>query len=1035
MKSIYKKLLFLLIILPFSVLAQSTLNGTVVDSKSKQSIPGVNVSVQGSTNGISTDFDGKFTLKGLKPGDKINFSFVGYKKSTITFTDQKNLTVSLIEDSNELKEVVVQVGYGSVKKKDATGSVALVTAKDFNKGAIVSADQLLAGKAAGVRITNSGGSPDATPNIRIRGGASLSASNNPLIIIDGVPIGDLNPAGVNNPFTLINPNDIESFSILKDASATAIYGIRGSNGVILITTKKGTTGAPQFSYSANLSIGTVDRGLNVMNAKDFTRFINEYYPTRTNLLGIDDPNVNDNPATPNVDEGADVVGTPEIEGRILSDTNWQNEILRTAISTDHNFSVRANLYKKIPFRASIGYTKAQGLIKTNDYQRFNYSVKLTPKLLKDNLKLDINAKGTVTDKNNVDEGGALGGALSMDPTKPVYGNSFNNKFDGYYQETRVVGPKDQFFGATNPLALLNQRTRPERVLRFLGNIELDYKIPFIKNLRFVTNLGLDASQAKIREVFSNNALATYQFNDADTNPQTSYLFNPGLSFEEYQTSTNTTLDSYGAYSKTMSGFISKFDLQAGYSYQNFKTEGDKLEYRTQLGTGLRELIPNNIGAYYYSPVNLQGFFGRTNVDVLKKYLFTATLRYDGTSLFVGPNQWSLFPAAGFAWKVKEENFLKNSNFVQELKIRAGWGKTGNATLKDQFFPSRLLFTPGNINSQYLPGFSVYSALNFNPDLTWEKTTTINFGLDFEFFKNSRFSGSFDYYTRKTNDLLSNVPFAAGGTVSGNFFRNIGSLDSNGVEFAGNIKVVSSEKFSWNVGGNIAYNISKIVELKGITITDAPDTGLGGTGVSLAYNTVGEQPSSALVYQQIYNPATGEPIVGAYKDLNGDGQINGSDQYYKPLRPNWTYGFNTTVNFGNFDFAANFRGQIGGQVYNLKKAQNGSLESAVPQNGNSFNNILNVYDGTASPLFKNYNGKEQFTDYLLENASFLRCDNISLSYKFNRFIKKSVLRLSIAANNAFIITKYTGLDPENFNGIDGNVYPRPRTFTFGLNLDF
>ena len=504
MKTIYKKLLFLLIILPLSVLAQNTVSGTVVDSKTKQSIPGVNVLVQGATMGASTDFDGKFVLKGLKSGDKINFSFVGYKKSTITFTDQKTLTVSLIEDSNELKEVVVQTGYGSVKKKDATGSVALITAKDFNKGAIVSADQLLAGKAAGVRITNSGGSPDAAPNIRIRGGASLNASNNPLIVIDGVPIGDLNPAGVSNPFNLINPNDIENFSILKDASATAIYGVRASNGVILITTKKGTTGAPQFNYSANISLGMVGKELDVMDGPTFTRFVQERYSTRTNLLGIDDPSDNllpvsqqitDDPTTPNI-----------IEGRILSNTNWQNAVLRNALSTDHNFSVRANLYKKIPFRFSLGYNKVQGLIRENDYQRLNYSVKLTPKFLKDNLKVDINAKGTLTDKRSVDEGGILGGALSMDPTKPIYGNSPDNRFVGYYQETIPSGARRVFAGATNPVALLEQRNRPERAIRFLGNVELDYKIPFIKNLRAVVNLGLDATQAKIRETFSNNAL-------------------------------------------------------------------------------------------------------------------------------------------------------------------------------------------------------------------------------------------------------------------------------------------------------------------------------------------------------------------------------------------------------------------------------------------------------------------------------------------------------------------------------------------------
>ena len=1028
MKKMYKIFLFLILLCPISIIAQSTFTGTVVDSKTKQTLPGVNVVLQGATSGTSTGFDGKFVLKGLKTGDKVNFSFVGYRSSTITFTGQTNLEVKLSEDSNELKEVVVQVGYGSVKKKDATGSVALISAKDFNKGAIVSADQLLAGKAAGVRITNNGGSPDSAPNIRIRGGASLSASNNPLIIIDGVALGDLNPAGVNNPFTLINPNDIESFSILKDASATAIYGIRGSNGVILITTKKGSTGAPQYNYSANVSIGKVGKKLNVMDGPTFTRYIQQYHPNDFSKLGYYiDSGVADNPSTAGVDES---------KKQVFANTDWQNEILRTSISTDHNFSVRANLYKKIPFRASIGYTSAQGLIKTNDYQRFNYSVKLTPKLLDDNLKVDINAKGTLTDKNNVDEGGALGGALSMDPTKPVFGNSFNNKFDGYFQQTKVSGNRDQFIGATNPVALLNQRSRPERALRFLGNIEFDYKLPFIKNLRLVANLGLDASNSKIREVYKDKALATYAFNQNLTaTPETSYLFNPGLGYEEYQTSTNKTLDAYAVYSKSITGFISKFELQGGYAYQNFKTEGNKLEFRNNIETGLREIIPENIGAYYYNPLNLQGFFARTNVDFLGKYLLTATIRRDGSSLFTKEKRWSNFPAVGFAWKLKEETFLKNSTFVKDFKLRAGWGKTGNANIPDKFFPSRLLFQPGNINSQYLLGSTTYTALSYNPNLTWEKTTTVNFGLDFEFFKNSRFSGSVDYYTRKTNDLLANVAFETNSTASGDFIKNIGSLDSSGLEFAGTVKVLSSENYSLNIGGNIAYNISKITELKGITTTNAPDTGIGETGVSLGYNTVGEQPFSAFVFEQYYDKTTGEPIPGEFVDKNGDGTVNDGDKFYVPLRPNWTYGFNTTINIGNFDFAANFRGQIGGQVYNLKRTQNGSLSSSVPQNGNSVNNALNFYDGSANPLFNDFNGNSKYSNYLLEDASFLRCDNISASYKFSKFIKKSVLRLSASVNNAFIITKYSGQDPENFNGIDGNFYPRPISYTFGLSLDF
>ncbi len=1026
MKTIYKKLLFLLLILPFSVFAQSTLEGTVVDKTSKQPLPGVNVVLQGETVGTQTDFDGKFKLNKLKSGQKIVFSYVGYKNAVIAFDSQTNLVISLEEEANQLQEVMIQVGYGSAKKKDATGSVALITSKDFNKGSIVSVDQLLSGKAAGVRITNSGGSPDSAPNIRIRGGASLNASNSPLIIIDGVPIGDLNPAGVSNPFTLINPNDIESFSILKDASATAIYGVRASNGVILITTKKGTSGEPQFNYSANISVGNVGKKLAVMDGPQYTQFIQKYFPSKTNVLGVDDP------TTAAVDDPL----TPQVEGRILSNTDWQDQVLRTAISTDHNFSVRANMYKKIPFRVSLGYADIKGLLKTNDYKRLSYSFKMTPKLLQDNLKIDINAKGTYTDKNSVDEGGALGGALSMDPTKPVYGSSTNNQFAGYYQATEFAGTRENLLGSWNPLALLEQRTRPERAIRFLGNAEFDYKLPFLKDLRAVVNLGIDASEARIRESFANNSIATYTFNQAGQS-----LFNPGLSYLENQTTTNTTMDAYLAYNKVMTGFVTKFDAQAGYSYQNFKTDGYKNVFKNDPITAIRipDIDTNDPNSRYYAPLNLQAFFARTNVDLLGKYLFTATMRADATSLYAKDKQWGYFPAVGVAWKLKEESFLKDSKVVQDLKLRVGWGKTGQAGIATVdlggksvgYFPSQLLFTPGNSVSQYLPNVTTYSPLSYSEDLTWEKTTTTNLGLDFEFFKNSILSGSVDVYKRKTTDLLSAVTYPPGGTANGVFVKNIGSVDGEGVETALTVKAITTDNFSLTIGGNIAYNYSTVKDLEGRTEVQVQDSSIGGTGEYLLYHHVGSQPRSAWVFEQIYD-ASGNPVVGAYVDRNSDGQINNKDKYYVSMQPNWTYGFSTNISYKNWDLAANFRGQIGGQVYNQKQKNNGSLNSAISQNGNGIYNVLE----TVNPLFEFSNlNNVQFSDYFLEDATFLRCDNISLAYKFLKFIKKSSLKVSGSVNNPFIVTKYSGQDPENFSGIDGNFYPRPTTYTLGLSLDF
>ncbi len=1022
-----------MLLLPVIVFGQSTVEGTVLDKVSKQPLPGVNVVIQGASNGTQTDFDGKFKLIKVKKGDKIVFSYVGYLNSAITYNDQSNLVVNLEEESNQLQEVVIQVGYGAAKKKDATGAVDLITAKEFNRGAIVSADQLLAGKAAGVRITTSGGQPDAAPNIRIRGGASLNASNSPLIIIDGVPLGDLNPTGVSNPFTLINPNDIESFSILKDASATAIYGVRASNGVILITTKKGTSGSAQFNYSSNVSVGILPRKLDVMNSREFVDFVKTYYPSRTNVLGIDDPNTAavDDPLTEDV-----------IEGRIIGDTDWQDVVTRTAISTDHNFSARANLYKKIPFRASVGYSKVQGLIRSSDLDRLTYSLKMTPKFLNDDLKIDLNAKGTYTDKNAIDDGGVFGGASRMDPTKPVYGSSFNNKFVGYYQHTVLANNRDEMRGAVNPLALLEQRDESQRAVRFLGNIEFDYKLPFLRDLRAVVNLGLDASVSKIRTIFDDNALATYRHNVVNPaikdDPTLNYVFNPGLDYLENQTSTNKTMDAYLAYTKNLDGFLRKIDAQAGYSYQDFVTDGTKFQFRYNPQTGLRE--PNvqypdqNPNGRYYSPLNLQAFFARANIDLMNKYLITATLRADGSSLFREEKRWGYFPAVGLAWKLKEESVLKNIEFVQDLKLRLGWGRTGQANIPGQFFPSRQLFTPGDATSQYLQGSTTYTPIPYNPDLTWETTTTWNVGLDFDLFKNNLITGSVDVFQRETTDLLALTPGAAGSIGGTEFLNNIGSIKGEGFELDLKFNVLKTDNASIEFGGNIGYSFYRVSQLDNITQLGA-GTIPNGTGTKLFFNAVGQQAYSAWVFEQIYD-SNGNPIVGAYVDNNQDGQITDADRIYKAIRPNWVYGFNCNFSYKNWDLAATFRGQLGGQIYNVNRLKYGALESALDQRDSSYlNNVLNFTSGAANPLFVNYNGNAALSDYLLEDATFLRCDNVSLSYKFNKVFKDSSLRVSGTVNNLFLITDYSGQDPETFNAFDENFYPRPMTFTLGLSLDF
>ncbi|MFT3795067.1 SusC/RagA family TonB-linked outer membrane protein [Flavobacterium sp.] len=1019
MKTIYKKLLFLLLLLPFSVLAQNTLSGTVVDKNSKQPIPGVNVVIQGSASGTQTDFDGKYSLP-VKKGDVVVFSYLGYKSFTVTYDAQKNLSVSLEEEANVLGEVVVQVGYGSVRKKDATGSVALITEKDFNKGAIVSVDQLLTGKAAGVRITNSGGSPDADPNIRIRGGGSLGASNKPLVVIDGVPISADNPAGISNPLTLINPNDVESVSVLKDASATAIYGVRASNGVLIITTKKGTSGTPQFNYSSNVSMSKVGRKLDMMDGEQYTNFIRTYHPDHLDELGIPDgTGTIDNPAT------------EAIEGRILYNTDWQDAVFRTAISSDHNFSARANLYGKIPFRFSLGYNNTQGLIKTSDYERFSYALKMTPTFFDNHLKIDVNAKGSYSDKNAIDNDGSLGGVVNMDPTKPIY--TIDQKFGGYYQPTNLTN-SNTIDGAWNPVAVLEQRRRPERVLRFLGNIEFDYKFHFLPELRAVLNLGLDASESRIRETYYDNAIATYR----TLNSATDFVFNPGKNYLENQTFSNKTWDSYLNYNKSFGEILQKLDVTAGYSYQSFVNDGNKEVYRYPDATGIRERV-YSANDRYYNPLVLESYFARVNMDLFGKYLLTGTFRTDASSLFRGSeNQWGYFPSAALAWKVKEESFLKNVDLVQDLKVRIGWGKTGNSDISGEvgYFPSSPLFEVGSGTSQYFPGVNLYSAKNYDPNVTWETSETLNAGLDFGFFKRNILTGSFDIYKRFTKDLLSRYTLPPGQGLSDTFVSNVGEIESKGFELALDINAIQKDNFNLSFNGNVAYNYAEVTDLKGISRIAAKDGNLPtGTNVTLAYHGVGFQPFSAWVFQQVYD-GNGKAIIGAVSDLNGDGKINNEDRYYKALRPNWTYGFGFNMNYLNFDLSSSFRGQVGGQTYNTKKLVAGFTDRADAGTAGSLNNIIDINNSDNGPIITNFNdGVTQFSDYMLEDASFLRCENVTLGYKFNKFVGKSTLRLYASASNLFIITDYSGQDPENFNGMDNNFYPRPRVYTFGVNLDF
>jgi len=1019
-------LLWCMFLVPLVQFAQITVEGMVSDEATQEPLPGVSVVIKGTAQGTATDFDGNYVLQ-ANVGDILVFSYIGFQPKEVVVSGS-TLNVTLTEDTTLLDEVVV-IGYGTTTVKDATGSVSSVTTEDFNKGAIVSTDQLLTGKTAGVRITNNGGQPDSAPNIRIRGGSSLTANNNPLIVIDGIPVDNTNPAGVSNPLTLINPNDVESFSILKDASATAIYGSRASNGVIIITTKKGLTGEFKFNFSSNTTVSRVGKEIDVMGGESFTRFIREYHPDFTNLLGVDDPST----------DAVDNPNTEAIEGRILYNTDWQDAIYRTAISFDHSLSARGSVFKTVPIRLSLGYTESQGLVKTSNYERITSSMKLTPRFLDDHLKVDLNAKGIMSRKNAIDEGGALGGAVNMDPTKPIFDDSPDNRFGGYYQNTVLDGDFVRLDGQWNPVAILMQRYRPEEVQKILANVELDYKMHFLPELRAVANVGIEASKAKVRETYLDNSLATYKQDDTATDPANNYRFNPGVNYRENQDIVNRTLETYLAYEKDFDGPIRSFDVQAGYSYQNFKNDGNKEEYRYNDDTGIRELIidPQNPTNRYYNELNLQSYFGRTNVNFFDKYLLTVSFRADASSLFSKENRWGYFPAAALAWKVKEESFLKDVDVVNNLKLRLGWGRTGQQDITGAvgFYPSIPLFEAGSATSQYLAGYALFSARPYNSDLTWEKAETYNAGLDFGLLQGNRISGSFDVFYRTTKDLLATVPVAPGQALTSSFVKNVGETESKGFEVNLNVRAIDQEKMQLEFYGNTSYSRAEVTDLKDVSRITASESGLPtGTGVRLAYHAVGYQPYSAWVFRQLYD-AQGNPIHGAFADFNGDGVVDNDDRYYKTLRPNWTFGFGFNFNYGKFDLSSSFRGQFGGQVYNSRRLTSGWVDKAIPNNSNSLSNVLDFYSGAANFNFVNVQGNVPFSDYFLEDATFLRCENIVLGYRLDNALPNVSMRFYGALNNPFIITKYDGQDPENFNSIDNNFYPRPRSFTVGVNVDF
>ena len=967
MKTTINSLLFFLLLAPVYLFGQTSLTGTVTEQSTSIPLPGVNVVIKGTSTGTATDFDGNYRIE-VNNGDVIVFSYVGYQNLEITYTGQSKLEVQLIEDAAQLDEIVI-IGYGSTTKKDATGSVEAITSEDFTKGNIVTPENLLNGRVSGVSVTTSG-APGSGSQITIRGGSSINASNNPLIIIDGLPIDNNGLNGSRGILASINPNDIDSFSVLKDASATAIYGSRASNGVIIIVTKKGKS-TFSASYDTQYSFGEITDRVDVLSANEFRQLV------------VSQP----------------INGTTIDESLLGSaNTNWQDEIFRNTVSSQHNISMQGALFNAIPARFSFGTTNQEGAIITSEFERRSLGLALNPSLFDDHLKISLNANLAFEDNRF---GNNVGGALRYDPTQPVYDPS--SPFGGYYQHRNGTNVSN---GSTNPVASLLQTNNTGDSNRSYGNLNFDYKFHFLPELRAVLNFGFDETEAKTINISSTLV---------PTNDPVK-----GNSSRGYQKRTNKLLDGYLTYNREYDKF--RTELTAGYSYQQFTNDGgDSSNTRDRLTSPSTFADPD---------VVLIGFFGRANVTLLDKYLLTVTYRRDGTSRFSKENQWGDFPAAALAWNMSDEDFLKDSKLFSSLKLRASYGITGQQELQEKdIFLNR--YRGGDANSQYQFGNQIIESLiasEINPDIKWEETATFEFGIDYGLL-DERLSGSLNFFQKNSTDLLFTAAVADGTNFSNSVIQNIGELQIQGLEFSLNADVVKQEDFTVDFNFNATFLDREMKELA--QGQDVRTGGIsGGTGNNIQLLRVGEAPNSFSVFKQLYD-TSGNPIEGAYLDLNGDNIINDDDRYLKENPgADVILGFQSNINYKNLDLSFNLRANIGNYVYNNVNSSRAQYEllqdNAVL--GNVPTSVLNTDFTRTSDVI--------ISDIYIEDASFLKMDNITLGYTFSDVSKNlKSIRLWGGIQNVFTITNYSGLDPEVFNGIDNTIYPRPRTILAGANFKF
>ena len=997
MKRILTSVVMMLCIAATTVFAQGgyQVKGVVVDTYGP--VIGATVMEQGTQNGVSTGLDGDYAFTVSSPSAVVEISCIGY--STQTFVASQLPAEILLKEDTEFLDDVVVIGYGTVKKSDLTGSVSTVKADEINKGVITTPADLLRGKSAGVVVTSGSGMPGSGATVRIRGGSSINASNDPLYVIDGLPVSNDGISGMSDPLSTINPEDIESFTVLKDASATAIYGSRAANGVIVITTKKGSKTAsaiPQVALDFTTSVNTIAKYNDLLDANGIRSLIQTFYgpdSVAEQHLGI-------------IEDGV----------QKLYNTDWQKEIYRNALTYDGNVSLngRAGF---LPWRLSLGYTDQNGTLKGSKMDRLTTALNLAPTFFDKHLSVNLNGKYTYA-KNWYANQDAIGAANHYDPTKPVFTQVPGYSLNGYTTWYDTSGNINTM-ATQNPVALLDAKDDTANAHRFIGNAQFDYKVHGFEDLRLNLNLGIDWAKSKGETTIAPNSETSFH----------STAQSGGGAYTEYDYSRrNTTLEFYGDYNKTFDG-KHNVDLMAGYSWQHFYNNSNSLTTRLSDNN----ILNQSVGA---GELYLLSFFGRANYGFADRYLLTATLRADGTSRFQN-HKWGIFPSVAFGWNVLNEPFAASlKDKLSTLKLRLSWGETGQQEVGG-YYDTFAQFLNNQLGSYYYFNGQLIkpiSALGYQADLRWETTTTYNIGIDAG-FDNDRYTASLDLYKRDTRDILNWIPVPAISNLTNYLNTNIGNMTNYGVELDLNAIVINTRDMSWTIGGNVAYNHNEITKL---TQSEENTTGVetggisGGTGNNVQMHQVGYPMRSFYVYQQVYD-TEGRPVNGVYVDRNDDGKIDQDDKYfYHKPDPDVTIGFNTSFSYKNWTAALSGHAALGNWVYNNVASDTEMLADLWT---NSF--ISNRVSSATESMFSQ---AQYLSDYYISNASYLKLDNLTVGYTFPKmfemFPERYVsLNLFGTVQNICTITAYKGIDPEIYGGIDGTVYPRPRTFVVGLKLNF